>query len=1699
MNRYFVGIFVPLFLFVFSMMASAQVIAEYPITQKTVQSGELILSPVIDFGLAPGGAIRTVAGDAFREGYQLTLKPGEGLLIVARDAVAIQSAGGPAVSVEYDVVSGDANVAVVAFNSVEGIPDGQIGLTQRMSHGEATPGTPERLVCLFAPPSGSMQPAVQVVNLTDVEARVALYSLAVRIIEGIEEKSEVFQSWAFSELDENIRLNINNDQGEPVYDAEGDRWMLRTEANQAANMAVPVGSIETVEEETLFYAKIDANRDPDADGTFASLFYGENWASGVFIKNENLKTFNGVTYFGGGGNFLPPAESLDLVLQNGAGANGGVVNVDNVEVRRLTMNSADYTPIVSVAAPKTLAAILAAPKEMFRLNQASFSINTLDASTRNAVSVPYKVMLTKDGESLLLGSGETSASGFDAKTFTVPASANGEWQIVVEAFGRTLAQGPAQIEDGALLLIETDKPIYQPGQKIQGRILLLDNTLRPLAGEVELNIADAKGIRIYKMTEQASDYGVVPFELPLASEVNMGTWKLTAESGDAKTELDLEIDRYVLPSFEIDVQVEKEWFLVDEAITGTIESNYFFGQPVKGEVKIEAYRYVSTWEQYAEVSGRLEDGRYEFELPPVTYAAGTASEEGDATLQLKLSVVDDGGKEELTDKLLRIVDAGVSLKLVNDSPVIKPGLQQDVLILSQTPNGAPLSTDVSIDLVFVDENGSTVGQIEDRAATDNGLLTYTYSVPADAAVGTFSVSASLDGKSTSAYEVLNAAYSPGAHFIHVRQRQPGMFTVGDVATFDVFSTNPGTVFYEVYSNGRTVFSQTSNDGVIEFSVQPQMSGSARLMVYMIQPNNEISADVLPFEVEAVASDLLRADFSAEEVRPGEAVTLQISTRQNAMVGVSIVDEAVYSLVEGRLNLQNIFAQLEEIFMQPQVEVHDDQGFGRGFPPPALKGAQDLLADNNLQIVASEELTVPQGRTLDPWLLFNNDLIRRGVPFEFFPFPEAVDDLAGGGAEKQYQEPDRVRTYFPETWLWEPEFLTSGDGGMATLELTAPDSITNWKLKATSTSGNGLGVAEAEIRVFQDFFVEPDLPVAVIRGDRFPMRVRVFNYIDVPQTVLITLENGDELGLVGDATREVFVPENGVVGVEFTLQPDKVGLLPVSLTAKTADRADAIRKNLRVEPEGMKRQIVQNGIIKDATSIALSFVPGPIFLERDDGLTPMPIEIVADSEKLRIAVTGSLLGQSLSGLGDLLNMPYGCGEQNMIFLAPDVEVLRYLDATGQSNPELRAQAEFFITTGYQRQLTFQHSDGSFSAFGESDESGSLWLTAFVLSTFSNAREVYPIDDNVIARAAQWIIDHQAEDGSWEPVGLVIHQEMDGGLEGNLGLSAYVLNALLEYGGADSTAVEQGLDFVASNISQVKNAYIMSLIAYSLSQAGHAAADSALDQLLSMAKSDKDGLYWEPHSIEATGYAIMALLQQQRPESQAALEWLSAQRNNLGGYGGTQDTVVAFKALTSAAIQQSRNLDTEIDVIVEGDVAHTFTVNENNFDIMQFVDIAPTQVVTLEQRGEGSVLYQGAYSYNVPGSETLMDAPPITLSVNYNAEHIEVDDVVDVFVSVMYAGGEEAGMSIVDVSVPTGFGVVGESIEKLRAMENIKRVEVAGRKVIVYLDNLASGEPFDFSFQVLAKFPVKADQGVSQAYLYYDRDVIAESQGRELVIE
>lgn len=60
--------------------------------------------------------------------------------------------------------------------------------------------------------------------------------------------------------------------------------------------------------------------------------------------------------------------------------------------------------------------------------------------------------------------------------------------------------------------------------------------------------------------------------------------------------------------------------------------------------------------------------------------------------------------------------------------------------------------------------------------------------------------------------------------------------------------------------------------------------------------------------------------------------------------------------------------------------------------------------------------------------------------------------------------------------------------------------------------------------------------------------------------------------------------------------------------------------------------------------------------------------------------GDILGRALKNLDGLLKMPYGCGEQNMALLAPNIYILQYLKNTQQLTPAIVQKATNFLTSG-----------------------------------------------------------------------------------------------------------------------------------------------------------------------------------------------------------------------------------------------------------------------------------------------------------------------------------------------------------------------------------------------------------------------------------
>ena len=53
---------------------------------------------------------------------------------------------------------------------------------------------------------------------------------------------------------------------------------------------------------------------------------------------------------------------------------------------------------------------------------------------------------------------------------------------------------------------------------------------------------------------------------------------------------------------------------------------------------------------------------------------------------------------------------------------------------------------------------------------------------------------------------------------------------------------------------------------------------------------------------------------------------------------------------------------------------------------------------------------------------------------------------------------------------------------------------------------------------------------------------------------------------------------------------------------------------------------------------------------------------------------------MQNLQNLLRMPYGCGEQNMVLFTPNIYVLNYLNETGLLTEKIKSKAISYLISG-----------------------------------------------------------------------------------------------------------------------------------------------------------------------------------------------------------------------------------------------------------------------------------------------------------------------------------------------------------------------------------------------------------------------------------
>ncbi|NWX65691.1 A2MG protein, partial [Promerops cafer] len=142
----------------------------------------------------------------------------------------------------------------------------------------------------------------------------------------------------------------------------------------------------------------------------------------------------------------------------------------------------------------------------------------------------------------------------------------------------------------SLVFIQTDKPIYKPGQTVLFRIVSLDEEFRPVNEMVSM-ILDPKKNRLYQWTNIELEMGFIQLLFNLTSEPIQGTYTVVVQKASGKTvQHSFSVEEYVLPKFEVTVKMPKVISILDEELKVTVCGLYTFGKPVPGLVHFRVCR-----------------------------------------------------------------------------------------------------------------------------------------------------------------------------------------------------------------------------------------------------------------------------------------------------------------------------------------------------------------------------------------------------------------------------------------------------------------------------------------------------------------------------------------------------------------------------------------------------------------------------------------------------------------------------------------------------------------------------------------------------------------------------------------------------------------------------------------------------------------------------------------------------------------------------------------------------------------------------------------------------------------------------------------------------------------------------------------------------------------------------------------------------
>ncbi|KYO23447.1 hypothetical protein Y1Q_0005805 [Alligator mississippiensis] len=1091
-----------------------------------------------------------------------------------------------------------------------------------------------------------------------------------------------------------------------------------------------------------------------------------------------------------------------------------------------------------------------------------------------------------------------------------------------------------------------------------------------------------------------------------------------------------------------------------------------------------------------------------------------------------------------------------------------------------------------MDSTHLVQEGSESGRRQ-TSRTD-GTALFIVNIPSDSKTLEFQVktadpSLSEENQATERYEA--TAYSSlSKSYLYIDwASNHKMLHVGDHININVHPSSHyiHKIYYYSYlilSKGKIISFGTQariNDTDYEhvsFQLTQDMVPSARLLVYYIvtgENTAELVADSVWLNVEQKCGNSLEIKLSSrqESYKPGKNIPFYMKTQFSSFVTLSSMDKAIYGVAGTRKrSMERVMLELEK----------SDLGCGAGggqnnvnvFRLAGLTFLTNANADDSKE---ADEIcaAIVRSKRFD----FKEEIKKRASRYVLeavrqccmdgvraYPVSEtcaertkrvqggpkclyAFQDCCEYANQLRQQEPNKVlmlarkqfeafldlvkpevRSYFPESWLWEVHQVPQGS---KSLPVTLPDSLTTWEIQGVSISDKGICVADPlEVQVFKDVFLSMHIPYSVVRGEQIKLKGSVYNYGTSTLKFCVKVAAGEGICLFGESSTGLQrmrnckfsnIESSSVSSVTIRLLPLELGLHTINFTLYTGRDSEILVKTLRVVPEGIKKEL-NAGFTLDPKGVYGSVRTRQEFRHR------VPFNMVPKTKMDRtVSVKGQLMGEVISavlkpeGVGFLTNLPKGSAEAELMSIVPVFYVYRYLEET--SNWDLlgteiltsEVKMKRKMKEGIVSILSFRNPDFSYSMW--KDGKPSTWLTAFALRIFGQVSEYIDLDHISVCNSLVWLTDRcQMSDGSFKELSSYQAVKLQGTLPKEAKEKALYLTAFTVIGIEKSIhmcpvqklqdAKLKAEEYLLKNVQAAQSTFTLAITCYALAlmDLNHPGTRLAFGNLKkeAFAKGEqpiyrfwKDTLKsvdaFTPNAgtaqmVETTAYALLTTLKGgDKMYANPIIRWLSEEQRFGGGFYSTQDTINALEALTEYSILAARlSLDMNVKVAYKnhGDL-HLYKLTEQNF-IGRPVTVPLDEdiyVSTTGNTGLATVNVRTVYHTISTSDEICNFELTVTPKTEQDERRQEGEKPERLEACAKYKPGarepqSESAHAVMDISLPSGVEADEEDLYILATGVDqlIRSYEIKDGHIIIQIDSVPANKFLCVAFRINEIFHV-----------------------------